>query len=91
MTPAPADRITSLSLPASRWRTSALGHAAATLPAELSDLVAHLRSCDATGGRLFALQCGGEAVHRFLAARIVTTVLIALALVGTAALAFQAA
>jgi hypothetical protein len=77
-----------LSPPAPGWITSSFGHTADTSPAELSQLGAHLRSCHGTSGRLFALKCGGEAVHRFLAARIVTTLVVAIVLIGAAALAF---
>lgn len=76
-----------LSRPAPGWITSSFGHTADTSPAELSELGAHLRTCHGTSGRLFVLQCGGEAVRRFLGARIVTTLLVAIALIGAAALA----
>jgi hypothetical protein len=74
------DRITASRPSAPGWSTSSFGHAAATSPAELFELGAHLRACDCASGRLLALQCGGEAVHGFLASRIVTTVVVATAL-----------
>jgi electron transfer flavoprotein alpha subunit len=36
-----------------------------------------------------ALQCGGEAVHGFLAARIVTTLVVAAVLIGALVTALQ--
>lgn len=76
-----------MSPPAPGWITSSFGHAADTSPAELSELGAHLRSCHGTSGRLFALQCVVEAVQRFLAARIVTTLVVAVVLIGAVSLA----
>lgn len=73
-----------MSPPAPGWTTSSFGHAADTSPAELSELGAHLRACHGTSGRLFALQCGVEAVRRFVAGRIVTTLVVVL-LIGVAA------
>ena len=64
------------------WRTSSFGHTADTSPGELSALGEHLDLCHATSGRLFALQCGGEALHRFLATRLVTTLVVAALLIG---------
>ncbi len=66
------------------WTTASYGHAAHTSPAELSALESHLRSCRDLSGRFFSLQCGGEALHRFLAGRIVTTLLMATLLIGGA-------
>jgi hypothetical protein len=71
-----------------RWSTSSFGHSADTSPAELSQLGAHLRTCRSISGRWFTLLCGGEAVHRFLASRIVTTLVIVALLAGGAYLVF---
>jgi hypothetical protein len=77
--------------PASRgWSTSSFGHAAIASPAELSELGAHLHTCSGSSGYLFALQCGGEAVHRFLAPRIVTTFVVAAVVSGAVVAALQA-
>jgi hypothetical protein len=72
------------------WSTSSFGHAAIASPAELSELGAHLRTCSGASGHLFALQCGGEAVHGFLAARIVTTLVVAAVVIGAVVAALQA-
>lgn len=69
------------------WRTSALGHAADTSPAELSDLGAHLRRCRGPNGLRCSLQCGTEAAHHFVAGRTVTTLAAVALLVALAALA----
>jgi hypothetical protein len=71
------------------WSTSSFGHAATASPAELSVLGAHLRTCSYASGHLFALQCGGEAVHGFLAARIVTTTVLAAVAIGAVVTALQ--
>jgi hypothetical protein len=71
-----------------RWSTSSFGHTADTSPAELSQLGAHLRTCRRISGRGFALLCGGEAVHRFLASRIVTTLVVVALIVVVAVLLF---
>lgn len=85
--PAPVSEST----PASHgWSTSSFGHAAVASPAELSELGAHLRTCSGASGHLFALQCGGEAVHGFLAARIVTTLVAAAVVIGAVVAALQA-
>jgi hypothetical protein len=76
-----------LSRRAPGWITSSLGHTADTLPTELSELGAHLRACHGTRGRLFLLQCGGEAVRGFFGARIVTSLLVAVALIDATSLA----
>jgi hypothetical protein len=73
---------------ASTWSTSSFGHAADPLPTELDALGEHLHQCRRLSGRLFTLQCGGEAVHRFMAARLVTTVVVLALLIGGAVLAW---
>lgn len=73
---------------ASHWSTSSFGHTAQMLPTELNALGEHLHLCRRITGPLFALQCGVEAVHRFLAARLVTTVVVLALTIGGAALAW---
>lgn len=57
------------------WRTAALGggdgHAH-----DLVELHAHLLRCHGAAGRVFLLRCGVEALHAFVLARFVTTVLV---------------
>lgn len=55
------------------WSTSAIGNAAVTTPHETSALGEHLRLCRVSSGRFFGLRCRAEAVHGFMAARFVTT------------------
>lgn len=64
------------------WATAAAGQPSRIRPAELQALGDHLAHCRARSGRWFALQCGGEALHGFLASRLVTTLLFALLLVA---------
>lgn len=53
---------------------------------ELSGLSEHLASCKGLHGRLFTLQCLAEATDRFIAARLVTTLVVAAFLIGVTAL-----
>lgn len=66
--------------PVLRWPTAA--DAPDSVPAELSDLGAHVHHCNGSRGRWFALRCAAEALHGFIAGRFVTTLLIASAAMG---------
>jgi hypothetical protein len=70
------------------WTTSSFGDAPDPSPTELSALGEHLDVCRRLSGRLFALRCDAQALHGFVAARFVTTlVAVALLLAGAGALA----
>ncbi|MDT7834112.1 hypothetical protein [Aquabacterium sp. OR-4] len=62
------------------WSTSALSRGEGTEAAELAPLGEHLQRCRCVAGRHFALRCGAEAVQGFVAARLISTVLVVLAL-----------
>ncbi|HET7793148.1 MAG TPA: hypothetical protein VFL64_07160 [Rhizobacter sp.] len=68
------------------WTTSSFGDRTHTLPMELSALGEHMASCKGVHGHLFALQCVGEVLNRFIAPRFVTTLVIATCAMGAAAL-----
>lgn len=68
------------------WTTASFGHASHTTPGDLLALGDHLALCRTQTGRWFALQSGGEAMHRFLAPRLVT-LMAALLLIGGVTLA----
>jgi hypothetical protein len=68
-----------------RWSTSSFGHSTDTSPVELQALGEHLQHCQ-NGSRLHALQRGAQAVHRFTAPRLVSTLSLAVALGGAAVL-----
>lgn len=68
------------------WSTSSFGELPVSSPQELSTLGEHLHGCRGGGGRLFAVACGAESVHRFIASRVVTTLVIAAGLVAAATL-----
>lgn len=68
------------------WSTSTYAQTAETTPAELATLGEHAAQCTARSGRLVALQCGATRIQGFVAARLVTTLLLLVALVGTALL-----
>lgn len=65
-----------------RWSTSSFAPDADTLPLEQSALGEHLTLCKSLTGHLFALRCGADAVHRFVAPRLVTTLTVATLLIG---------
>jgi hypothetical protein len=71
-----------------RWSTSSFSDAVDTTPAELSILGAHVDRCKGSRGRWFALQCAVDTIHDFVSGRIVTTLLIACAVIGTSAVIF---
>ena len=64
------------------WSTASFGDTADTSPMELSALGEHLDLCKESHGRWFALQCAAERVNGFLAARVVTTLVVAALLIG---------
>jgi hypothetical protein len=80
--------MTTTTLDAPHWSTSAFGDSAEISPNELSVLGHHLRLCRALQGRWFAAQCVIDAVHAFMAARFVTSAMSLLLLVGVGSLAF---
>jgi hypothetical protein len=70
------------------WSTSSFGAAPDPSPTELSSLGEHLDVCRRLRGRLFALKCNAQALHGFVAVRVVTTlVAVGLLLTGAGALA----
>lgn len=72
----------------SSWSTASFGSAADTSPMELSALGEHLNLCQGSRGRLFALQCRVEAMHGFVAPRLVTTLVVVALLIGASSLMF---
>lgn len=68
--------------PRPRWSTSAFANEDPAADHESSALGDHLTLCRAVTGRLFALRCGLDAVHRFVAPRLVTTLVVVALLVG---------
>jgi hypothetical protein len=71
---------------ANPWPTASCGDSVDTTPMELSVLGEHLDSCTRSHGRLFALHCAAERAGRFVAARIVTSLAVAVLLIGLASL-----
>lgn len=68
------------------WSTASFGDSTDTTPAELSGLSEHLMSCRGLHGRWFTLQCAAEATDRFIAGRLVTTLVVAAFLIGVTSL-----
>jgi hypothetical protein len=70
-----------------RWSTATGLDSTDSMPMELEALGAHVNRCNVTRSRWFALRCRADSVHDFVAPRFVTTMVIAAAVVGIAALA----
>ena len=70
------------------WSTSSFGGSADTSAMELSALGAHLDSCKRSHGRLFALHGVAQALNGFVAARLVTTLVVVTALIGLGLMVF---
>ncbi|MDO9164820.1 MAG: hypothetical protein Q7U13_01810 [Rhodoferax sp.] len=68
------------------WSTASFGDNADTSPMELSALGEHLDLCQGSRGRLFGLHCFAQSMHGFVAARFVTTLVVAALLIGIASL-----
>lgn len=64
------------------WSTSAFAQEHDTDDNVASALGAHLNSCRSVNGRWFAVRCGVDAVHQFVAPRLVTTLVVIALLVG---------
>ena len=79
-----------MSAPAStppRWSTASIPDSTDTSPMELSALGAHVSRCNGCRGRWFTLRCAIDAVHDFVAPRFVTTLFLAVAVLGLSTLA----
>jgi len=70
----------------SGWSTASFGDAADTSPLELSALGEHLDLCKVSQGRLFGLHCAAEWMNGFVAARLVTTLVVVALLIGLVSL-----
>ncbi len=77
-----------LSITPPLWSTASFGDTADTSPMELSALGAHMAACKALTGRLFAARCAAEAMHGFVAGRLVTTLVVAALLMGVISVIF---
>ena len=71
-----------------RWATASHADAARSQPVELDSLGAHLKRCIGSRGRWFDVECAGEALHGFIAPRLVTTLTVAAVLIALGSLVF---
>jgi hypothetical protein len=62
------------------WSTTSFGGSADTSPMELDVLGAHLSTCRGRSGLLPALRHAAQRLHAHVAARIVTSMVVAIAL-----------
>jgi hypothetical protein len=65
-----------------QWSTASFGDDTDTSPMELSALGAHVAACRMLTGHLFVARCAAEAMHGFVAGRMVTTLVVAALLMG---------
>lgn len=70
------------------WSTASFGDSADTSAMEFSALGAHMAACKTLTGRMFAARCAAEAMHGFVASRIVTTLVVAALLIGVSSFIF---
>lgn len=69
------------------WTTSSFGGQADTSLVDLNALGDHLGACRNTHGHLFALHHAAQTLHGFVAARLVTTLVFLLLIIGITQLA----
>jgi hypothetical protein len=67
------------------WSTASFGGNTETSPVELLSLGDHLGACKSPHGHLVALHCVADTMRGFVAARLVTTLLSVVLLIGIAA------
>lgn len=67
------------------WSTSSFGDRTRNLTMDHRALGEHLHSCRGAQHRWFNLQCAGEVLNRFIAARLITTLVIATSVLATGA------
>lgn len=68
-----------------RWTTAASDEED-SLPMELTALGAHAEHCNESRGRAFALRCAVDAVHDFIAPRVITTLVVIGLVIGICAI-----
>jgi hypothetical protein len=69
------------------WSTASYGGNTDTSPLELGALGEHMQVCKVSKGRLFGLHRAAHQVHGFVAARFVTSLLLAALLIAAGSLA----
>lgn len=72
------------------WRTTSFGGSTDTSPMELDALGQHLSACRRQQGRFLTLRCVAERLHAYVCARMVTSLVVAVALlIGIGTLVLQ--
>lgn len=64
------------------WSTTSIGGSTDTSPMELDALGQHLSACRGQQGRFPAIRCAAERLHAHVAARLVTSLVVAVALLA---------
>lgn len=68
------------------WCTASIGDAADASPMELAELGEYVDLCKVSRGRVFAFYCFAETIMGFVAARLVTTLVLVALLVAVGSL-----
>ena len=69
-----------------RWSTSSFGGPPSTSPMELSELGTHLDQCNGRHGQMFLLRGLAQVINRWVAPRLVTTLVLIVLLIGVGSL-----
>ena len=64
------------------WSTSSFGGPASTSPMELSELGKHRDQCNGTRGQMFLVRGVAQVINRWVAPRLVTTLVVGALLIG---------
>lgn len=62
------------------WSTTSFGGAPDTSPMELEALGQHLSTCRGQQGRFVAMRCAAQRLHAHVASRMVTSLVVAVAI-----------
>ncbi len=68
------------------WSTASFGESVEMSQRDVAALGKHLAVCKSMAGRLFEVRCMADAVHHFLAARFVTTLVAVTLVIGLVSL-----
>ena len=68
------------------WTTATFAAPIDPNPVEISALRDHVDRCNSLRGRCFGLCCAIDAVHAFVAPRLITTIVVAFAMFGVSSL-----
>lgn len=88
MNPTKAQRPPPMRVQGPSWSTACFGQTVDTSPADLRQLGEHLQACRPPSERWLTLGCAAERASAFIAARIITSLMVLVLLAGLVALAW---